>query len=67
MNPPVTWTIVDSIPSALHLNNKKRGHCTIKAGPDLLRLVKLLGLDKSYVRGREQFDRIFLKANQVNT
>ena len=26
---------------------KKRGHCRIKAGPDLLRLVKLLGLDKS--------------------
>ena len=38
---------MDSIPSALHPYNKKQGHCTIKAGPDLLRPVKLLGLDKS--------------------
>ena len=26
---------------------KKKGNCRIKAGPDLLRLVKLLGLEKS--------------------
>ena len=39
-------------------------------GLDLLRLVSLLGLDKSYVRGgggggREQFDSLFLKRNQI--
>ena len=35
-------------------------------GPDLLRLVKLLGLDKSKVgEGREQFDSLSLKPNQA--
>ena len=34
---------------------KKSGSYGIKLGPDLLRLVSLLGLDKSYVRGRGQF------------
>ena len=34
------------IPSALY-PYKKKGSCKIKVGPDLLMLVKLLGLDKS--------------------
>ena len=54
-----------SIPSALHPYIKKRS-CGIKVGPDLLRLVSLLGLDKSWAGGREQFDILFLKTNQVN-
>ena len=41
---------MSSIPSALHPYNKKRS-CGIKMGPDLLRLVSLLGLDKNYVGG----------------
>ena len=39
----------------------------IKVGPDLLRLVSLLGIEISKVGGREQFGRLFLKTNQVNT
>ena len=31
----------------LQKRKKKKGSCRIKVGPDLLRLVKLLGLDKS--------------------
>ena len=27
--------------------------CEIKVGPDLLRLVSMLGIEKSYFRGRE--------------
>ena len=57
---------MSSIPSALHPYNKKRS-CGIKVGPDLLRLVSLLGLDKSYVGGRGRVDKLFLKTNQVNT
>ena len=44
---------MNSIPSSLHPYNtkrkkeKKKGSCRIKVGPGLLRLVKLLGLDKS--------------------
>ena len=34
------------------LQQKKRS-CGIKVGPDLLRLVSLLGLDKSYIGGGE--------------
>ena len=57
---------MSSIPSALHPYIKK-GSCGIKVGPDLLRLVSMLGLDKSYVGGRRQLDRLFLKTNKVNT
>ena len=55
------------IPSALHpyKKKKKRGSYRIKLGPNLLRLVRLLGLDKSKVGGREQFDSLFLKPNQI--
>ena len=49
------------------LQQKKKKSCGIKVGPDLLRLVSLLGLDKSYVGGRGQFDILFLKTNQANT
>ena len=45
--------------------HKKGGSYRIKLGPDLLRLVRLLGLDKSQVGGREQFDSLFLKLNQI--
>ena len=40
---------MSSIPSALHpyTKKKKKGSYRIKLGPDLLRLVRLLGLDKS--------------------
>ena len=37
---------MNSIPSALHTYNTKKS-CEIKAGPDLLRLVSLLGIEKS--------------------
>ena len=52
---------MNSIPLALHpcnqkrkrkkQKNKKKGSCRIKVGLGLLRLVKLLGLDKSWVGG----------------
>ena len=50
--------------SPLH-KKEKRGSYRIKLGPDLLRLVRLLGLDKSKVRTRDQFHSIFLKPNQI--
>ena len=60
---------MSSIPSALHPYNKrkKKKSYGIKVCLDLLRLVSLLSLNKSKVGGRGQFDRLFLKTNQVNT
>ena len=37
----------DTLSIASLQQKKRRGNYRIKAGPDLLRLVKLLGLDKS--------------------
>ena len=55
---------MNSIPSTLHPYNKKRGHCRIKAIPDLLRLVKLLGT-RARLGGGGQFDRLSLKPNET--
>ena len=45
---PVTWTIENSIPLALHPYNekKKKRSCEIKVVPNLLGLVSLLGVEK---------------------
>ena len=42
-------------------------NCGIRVGPYLLRLVSLLGLGISQVRGRVQFGSLLLKADQTNT
>ena len=43
---------------------QKRGHCRIKASPDLLRPVKLLGT-RARLGGGGQFDRLSLKPNET--
>ena len=60
--------VIDGPPlhGQFHPYNKKRG-CEINEAPGLLSLFSLLGVEKSYVRGRGQFGRLFLKTNQVNT
>ena len=53
---------VDS--SALHSYKK---NCGIRVGPDLFRLVSVLGGGNSLVGGRVQFDSLLLKTNHINT
>ena len=54
---------VDS--SALHPYNKKS--CGIRVGPDLFRLVSVLGEGSSLVGGRVQFSSLFLRTDPTNT
>ena len=54
---------VDS--SALHPYNKKS--CGIRVGPDLFRLVSVLGGGSSLVGGRVQFRSLLLRTDQTNT
>ena len=51
---------------ALHPYNKKK-NCGIRVGPDLFRLVSVLGGGNSLVRGRVQFGSLLLKTNHINT
>ena len=52
--------------SALHpLQHKK--NCGIRVGPDLFRLVSVLGWGSSLVGGRVQFGSLLLKTNHINT
>ena len=54
---------VDSL--ALHPYNKKS--CGIRVGPDLFRLVSVLGGGSSLVGGRVQFGSLLLRSDQTNT
>ena len=51
--------------SALHPFNKKS--CGIRVGPDLFRLVSVLGGDSSLVRGRVQFSSLLLRTDPTHT
>ena len=55
---------VDS--SALHPYNAKKS-CGIRVGPDLFRLVNVLGGGSSLVGGRVQFSSLLLRTDQTNT
>ena len=54
-----------SIPQHFTLQHKKS--CGIRVGPDLFRLVRVLGGDSSLVGGRVQFSRLLLRIDQTNT
>ena len=54
---------VDS--SALHPTTQKS--CGIRVGPDLFRLVSVLGGSSSLVGGRVQFSSLLLRTDQTNT
>ena len=51
--------------SALHPYNTKS--CGIRVGPNLFRLVSVLGGGNSLVGGRVQFGSLLLRADQTNT
>ena len=55
---------VDS--SALHPYKNKKS-CGIRVGPNLFRLVSVLGCGNSLVGGRVQFGSLLLRAHQTNT
>ena len=55
---------VDS--SALHPYNTKKSY-GIRVGPDLFRLVSVLSVGSSLVRGRVQFGSLLLRIDQTNT
>ena len=54
-----------SIPQHYTLQRKKS--YGIKVGPDLFRLVSVLGGDSSLVGGRVQFSSLLLRNDQINT
>ena len=54
---------VDSL--ALHPTIQKS--CGIRVGPDLFRLVRVLGGGSSLVGGRVQFSSLLLRTDQTNT
>ena len=62
---PVTRTLVKSNPHHCSLQRKKS--CGIKVGPDLFRLVSVLGGSSSLVGGRVQFSSLMLRTDQTNT
>ena len=66
---PVTWTLVRSIPQHYTptTKKKKKKSCGIRVGPDLFRLVSVLGCGNSLVGGRAQFGSLLLRDDQTNT
>ena len=54
-----------SIPQHCTLQHKKS--CGIRVGPDLFKLVSMLGCGSSLVGGRVQFGSLLLRADQTNT
>ena len=54
-----------SIPQHCTLQHKK--NYGIRVGPDLFRLVSVLGWGSSLVGGRLQFGSLLLKTNHINT
>ena len=54
-----------SIPQHYTLQHKKS--CGIRVGPDLFKLVSMLGCGNSLIGGRVQFGSILLRTDQINT
>ena len=54
-----------SIPQHRTLQHKK--NCGIRVGPDLFRLVIILGYASSLVGGRMQFSSLLLRTDPTNT
>ena len=54
-----------AIPQHCTLQHKKK--CGIRVELDLFRLVNVLGLGSSLVRGRVQFCSLLLKTDHINT
>ena len=48
-----------------HCTLQRKNSCGIKVGPDLFRLVSILGDDSSLVGGRVQFSSLLLRAYQT--
>ena len=55
-----------SIPQHCTLTTHKKS-CGIRVGPNLFRLVSVLGGGNSLVGGRVQFGSLLLRADQTNT
>ena len=50
-----------------HCTLQRKKSCGIKVGPDLFRLVSVLGGGSSLVGGRVQFSSLLLRTDQTNT